>query len=250
MDGHVHLLDPQVLPYPWVAGTPLDRRFDAADLADIDAEVGEWVVVQADTTPPHAVDGVRWVTEQLGEVVGLVARHPEQHLVLDHLGEPAVGDPDAFAPWHRAMVALAAHPLVVELSGLASELVAGATLADAAPYVDAALELFWPGRCLYGSDWPVVTTGSSATAWRTLVGSALAGLDEAARAEVMGGTARRVHRRRVARDAVRRDGRRSEPQDATATNRRYSSARADSRVRGWWCSHCSNAPAGTGREMK
>lgn len=272
VDAHVHLWDPDVLPYPWLDGTPLQRRRDAEDFAAVSAGVEGLVVVQADTAPDRAVEEVRWVaslfagsarlvgvvahapvetgaavraqvdallgagqvvgvrrllqdeapgftrsagfdagvrvltevglpfdvcvrSHQLPEVVDLVARHPRQVFVLDHLGKPQVGDPAAFEPWREAMTRLAAHPGVsVKLSGLAGELVAGTPVTDVRPYLAAAVEVFGPARLLFGSDWPVMTLDTEYATWRGLVDDALSGLDVAERSAVLGDNARRLYR--------------------------------------------------------
>lgn len=271
VDAHVHLWDPDELPYPWLEGTDLRRRFDAADLASAAAPVRRFVAVQADSSAGHSVEEVEWLTRtagdvllgvvahapvergagvreaienvlaagpvvgirrllqdepagaiasgifdagldvvaefglpfdlcvrahQLDEVVDLVARHPEQTMVLDHVGKPRVGDPEALEPWRRTLARLASYPgVAVKLSGLATELIPGAGLDAARPYVQEVLELFGPERCMFGSDWPVMTVATSYAEWRALVGDVLAGLPRADLDAVLGGTARRVYRR-------------------------------------------------------
>ena len=106
---------------------------------------------------------------QLGEVVDLVRVLPEVRFVLDHLGKPQVGaDPTR---WRRNLAALAELPNVMcKLSGLLTEVVAGTGRpGDFRPYLEYALEVFGPGRCLYGSDWPVLTLAGSYADWRELV---------------------------------------------------------------------------------
>jgi len=99
--------------------------------------------------------------EQLESAPAFCARHDAHALVLDHLGKPDIGGGEAaFSLWHLQMRALAALPHVsVKISGLLTE----APLdRDGRPdragvlrHLDAALELFGPGRLLFGSDWPV-----------------------------------------------------------------------------------------------
>jgi L-fuconolactonase len=134
---------------------------------------------------------------QLGEVTDLVERHPEQTFVLDHLGKPPVGDPDAALHWRAGIRRLARHPRVgCKLSGLAGELVPGARLDAARAYLEYALDAFGVHRCMFGSDWPVVTVPSTHATWLEIVDDVLstAGADE--RAAVFGGTARRVYAHR------------------------------------------------------
>ena len=53
-----------------------------------------------------------------------------------------------------------------KLSGLLTEVVAGpGGPGDVRPYLEHALEVFGPHRCLYGSDWPVLTLAGSYADW-------------------------------------------------------------------------------------
>jgi L-fuconolactonase len=120
---------------------------------------------------------------QLDEVVELVRRCPEVTFVLDHLAKPDLGAP--IGPWAEALARLAAHPRVhCKLSGLRTQ--PGATHPAApTPYLHVALEAFGPERCLYGSDWPVLTTATTYRAWSDTVTASLASLDPAERGRVM-----------------------------------------------------------------
>lgn len=272
IDAHVHLWDPERLRYPWLAGSPLERRFVAAHLRAATPMTTEFVAVQADCDPAESVAEVRWLAEQFagtanllgivahaplelgsaacplidavlaaGPVVGirrllqdepadfvartdfdagleqltkhglafdlcvrppqwnhvveLVRRHPDQQFVLDHLGKPPVGDNATARAWRSFIRKLAATSSVsCKLSGLASELVAAAELDDTRPYLAYALEMFGPDRCLFGSDWPVLTGYASYSDWFDLVGDALRGYSPRERAAVFIGTATHIYR--------------------------------------------------------
>jgi L-fuconolactonase len=74
-----------------------------------------------------------------------VRRNPELMFVLDHVAKR----PSADAAWAEGVAALAELPNVVcKLSGLFTEF-------DPVGTVEHALDWFGPGRCMYGSDWPV-----------------------------------------------------------------------------------------------
>ncbi|MGW4895734.1 amidohydrolase family protein [Kitasatospora sp. NPDC004240] len=132
---------------------------------------------------------------QLGELDELAAACPRTAIVLDHLGKPRPGVPDD-GSWRRALRRLAARPNVVcKLSGLATEAPHGrATPGLLRPYLRTALDLFGPDRCLYGSDWPVMTLATRYRDWLDLVRAELSALPAADRAAVLGGNARRVYR--------------------------------------------------------
>jgi L-fuconolactonase len=113
--------------------------------------------------------------------------------VLDHLGKPPHGRP-GFAAWRAECTAVASCPnAVAKISGL--QVPGTATTVELLrPAWDAALELFGPGRLMWGSDWPMtlLTEGYRRT-WevlRTLVDE----LTTAERAALLGGTATRVYR--------------------------------------------------------
>ena len=132
---------------------------------------------------------------QLGEAVDLVQAVPEVRFVLDHLGKPQVGaDP---ARWRHTLRALAELPNVVaKLSGLMTEVIPDAGAGDVRPYLVYALEVFGPQRCLFGSDWPVLTLAGSYAEWRDAVLDAVGGLSDAEVAAVMYGNARALYRPR------------------------------------------------------
>jgi L-fuconolactonase len=130
-------------------------------------------------------------SSQLGEVIELVRRTPDVQFVLDHLGKPRIGaDPSR---WRLQIAELAARRNVVcKLSGLMTEIVSGPTgVAAVEPYLAHALAEFGPDRCLFGSDWPVMTTAASYLEWLDLVISLVPGEDE--RRAVLAGTAERVY---------------------------------------------------------
>lgn len=269
IDAHVHLWDPSVLTYDWLAGTPLDRRYDGADLAAAGG-VDRIVVVQADCRPDQSLAEVRWITglppagptvagivahaplesgravrshlvalrdeplvvgvrrllqdepagftgtvgfrdglgelaatglpfdlciraHQLTEIRTLVADFPDVGFVLDHFGKPPVGGP--FGPWRDDLSALAALPNVAcKLSGLATEVVEGELSAAAVqPYLQHVLKTFGPDRCLFGSDWPVMTLGTTYSWWLDVVCDALDDLQTEQRDAVLRTNAERIY---------------------------------------------------------
>ncbi|MEY9841160.1 amidohydrolase [Streptacidiphilus sp. EB103A] len=131
---------------------------------------------------------------QLVALDELAAACPQTAIVLDHLGKPAVagaGD----AAWRRALQRLARRPnLVCKLSGLATEAAPGhAPTQLLRRYLQEALEIFGPDRCLFGSDWPVMTQATGYRAWLDLVLDALTGQPTQAVDAVLRGNAARVY---------------------------------------------------------
>jgi L-fuconolactonase len=119
--------------------------------------------------------------DQLPKLIALVAACDETTIVLDHLGKPRALD-----PWRAQLTELAGHENVVcKLSGLTTE------VTDPRPYLEHALAVFGPDRCLFGSDWPVASLTTAYEDWlETVVGL----LGEGERGAVLAGTAERVYR--------------------------------------------------------
>ncbi len=101
--------------------------------------------------------------------------------MLDHFGKPRALD-----PWRAQLSELARHDHVVcKLSGLTTE------VADPRPYLEHALEVFGPDRCLFGSDWPVASLTTTYEEWLEVVSGLLG---EGERSTVLAGTAERIYR--------------------------------------------------------
>jgi L-fuconolactonase len=122
-----------------------------------------------------------------------VRQAPGVGFVLDHLGKPTMR-PDAHSRWAGELATLAQLPNVTcKLSGLFSE--AEPSRRDPVgvyPWLRHALDVFGPDRCLFGSDWPVLTAAGSYAGWVDAVEQALDG-DAAGLRSVFGETAARVY---------------------------------------------------------
>jgi L-fuconolactonase len=113
--------------------------------------------------------------DQLPAVTRLARNAPDATIVLDHVGKPRRLD-----PWRADLTELARNENVYcKLSGLTTE------VAEPRPYIEHALDLFGPERCMFGSDWPVATLTTTYQGWLDLLPD-----DEAIR----GGTASRVYK--------------------------------------------------------
>lgn len=130
---------------------------------------------------------------QLPELVELAEACPDTVIVLDHLGKPSA-DRETTA-WRRVLRRLAAHGNVVcKLSGLATEAAPGTGPEPMVAVLREALETFGPDRCLYGSDWPVMTLATRYGTWLDLVRTALVPFGGAAADAVLHANAARVYR--------------------------------------------------------
>jgi predicted TIM-barrel fold metal-dependent hydrolase len=194
-----------------VAFAPLEQGAEVRDYLDalraVPSVVGVRRLIQ-DKRPgfavtDHFLDGVAALADfelpfdvsvrsgQLGEVIELVSRTPDVQFVLDHVGKPRIGaDPSR---WRLQIAELAAQPnIVCKLSGLMTEIVSEPMGVDAVePFLAYALAEFGPDRCLFGSDWPVMTTAGTYLEWLDVVIRLVPGEDE--RRAVMAETAERVY---------------------------------------------------------
>jgi L-fuconolactonase len=127
---------------------------------------------------------------QLPSVARAAASLPSSTFVLDHLGKPPIAA-GGLAGWRALIEPVAALPNVVtKVSGLVAEAAwATWTPSDLAPYVDAAVELFGPGRLMYGSDWPVLEVAATYARVKDVIASLLGGVDP----DAFGGTAIRTY---------------------------------------------------------
>lgn len=132
---------------------------------------------------------------QIPELTRLVDACPDATFVLDHLGKPGIRQ-QRWEPWLTDIRDLARRPNVcAKLSGLATE-------ADhdnwqpviLRPYLDHAISLFTPQRCMFGSDWPVMTLATDYASWAELVSAALGDLTPSEQTAIGHGTAKRVYR--------------------------------------------------------
>lgn len=131
--------------------------------------------------------------DQLPAVATLVGACPGTQFVLDHLGKPPVAD-SLFDPWRDDIRRLARCPNVTcKLSGLATEAGGGWTSHRVRPYLEHALEVFGPERCMIGSDWPVSTLAATMEEWFDAVLGALERLPANERHAVLRGTASTVY---------------------------------------------------------
>ena len=112
-------------------------------------------------------------------------------VVVDHCMKPRIRDhPEGFDRWAEGMSRLADQTRAYcKFSGLVTEASEGWTLDDLRPYAEHVLAAFGPDRVMWGSDWPVCLLRASYDAWRETAEALTAHLDEAARAQVFGGTA-------------------------------------------------------------
>jgi L-fuconolactonase len=198
--AHLPLGDPAAVAeqLPALAADPLvvGVRNLIHDLPDPDflirPGVGESLAMLA--AAGLAYDVVAVLPRHLEHVPVLAERYPGLRLVLDHLAAPPIGRPDD-EPWSTLLARAAEHPDVyAKVSGLYPAADPGAWSTEAVrPFVEHALEVFGPGRLMYGGDWPVsVLAGDYDRVWAGLA-PIFAELSGADRDQVLSGTAVRCY---------------------------------------------------------
>lgn len=132
---------------------------------------------------------------QLPAAAETAAELPQLRFVLDHGGKPDIAA-GGLEPWASDIADLSLMPNVaVKLSGLVTQADHDAwTVDQLRPYADVLFEAFEPDRIMFGSDWPVCLLATSYDVWVATATALTAGLTEAERREIFGGTAARWYR--------------------------------------------------------
>lgn len=130
----------------------------------------------------------------LRRLLAVRAAHTDLRIVIDHAAKPDLAGGD-FAQWRADISAVAADGLTCcKLSGLVTQAAPGWTPAQLQGAADHVLDVFGPDRVMWGSDWPVLNLASDYAGWVAATEVLLSGLDAAATAAIMGGTATRFYR--------------------------------------------------------
>jgi L-fuconolactonase len=181
----------RLLPHPKFVGV----RHIAHDEPDFDFIVRPDVLRGLAVLERHQVPfDLLFFVRHLRHVATLAGRFPNLPLVIDHLAKPHIklGTIDDWLPGFRAA---AQFPNVYcKLSGMVTEADWAAwTVDDLRPYVERAIEWFGPGRCMFGSDWPVCRLAATYDEVHNALAECIAELSAAEQAEIFGGTATRFY---------------------------------------------------------
>ena len=113
--------------------------------------------------------------------------------MLDHCGKPDIAN-RRYDPWRADLSAVAACPnAVCKLSGLSAEADPATWETDVVWFLQYALAVFGPRRCLAGSDWPVLTLAATYVHWFDVLHSVLEPLGGGEREEVLTDNADRIY---------------------------------------------------------
>ncbi len=124
----------------------------------------------------------------------LIRACPETQFILDHCGNPKIGDRE-WESWTTRLEAVAELPNVVcKVSGILANVDANWTVDDIRPYVEFVIETFGWDRVVWGSDHPVVTLFADLTRWVKATEAIIAGASEDERAKLLYRNAERIYR--------------------------------------------------------
>jgi L-fuconolactonase len=127
----------------------------------------------------------------------ILKRHPRMRVVVDHCMKPQIRDHSSgtFRFWADGMTRIAGETgAFCKFSALVTEANPDWTVDDLRPYAEHVFEVFGAERIMWGSDWPVCRLRCEYSRWREAAEELAAGLSEAARARVFGGTAAEFYR--------------------------------------------------------
>ncbi len=132
--------------------------------------------------------------DQLQAAVARLERVDGLSVVIEHTGWPRSSAADEYATWQAGMRALAGvgDRVVCKLSGLAMPL-ATMRAAAFAPWLEDAIEVFGPTRCLFASNFPVDGMQGTFDDLYTAFATVTAGLDDESLDQLFAATAERVY---------------------------------------------------------
>lgn len=131
---------------------------------------------------------------QIQDAIGLVAKHPDQKFVVDHLAKPVIREKE-FTHWASQMKELASfNNVFCKISGMVTEAVWNRwTNEDFRPYLDFVLNQFGTTRIMYGSDWPVCLVAASYEKQLNIIEEYLDTFSDSEKHQIMGENAIRFY---------------------------------------------------------
>jgi predicted TIM-barrel fold metal-dependent hydrolase len=119
---------------------------------------------------------------------------PDMVFILDHCGTPDIAG-GAWDQWSTGLNEVAACPNIsVKLSGISAYAAPGtASLKSLRPWIDRVIEVFTPGRMVWGSDWPVANLGLGMAGWLDVTEAVLSELSADERAQIGWRNAQRIY---------------------------------------------------------
>jgi predicted TIM-barrel fold metal-dependent hydrolase len=139
---------------------------------------------------------------ELPAAVRTVADFPDLRFVVDHIGKPNIAA-NAMSPWSELMTGFKDHRNHVwcKLSGMAEESEWRSwTPAQLAPFVEHAVEIFGPDRCMFGSHWPLCLLAGDYRLIKSALEKCIAALSLQERAAIMGASATKAYGLQIPRE--------------------------------------------------
>ena len=131
---------------------------------------------------------------QISNITTLIDRYPRIPVILNHLGMPVLADTDGETIWREGLQELAARPnTYIKISGL-RYIRRPWKRENIRSYIRTAIEIFGPGRCLFGSDFPIDKVFASFNAHMDAYHSIVSDLSEEGRRDMFGRNANSVYR--------------------------------------------------------
>ena len=128
---------------------------------------------------------------QFAGLAGLIARHPDTQVVINHMGMPIEGEREV---WRSGMAALAALPNVaVKISG-AGFIRRPWSAETVRPYILETIASFGPDRCLFASDFPTDKLFGTFDGTLSAYAEIIADFSADEQRAMWGGNANRVYR--------------------------------------------------------
>lgn len=133
------------------------------------------------------------LARQLPLAAELIDSAPDVQFVLDHCGVPDVKG-KAFEPWGTFIADIAKRPNVaMKISGVSAYADAASwSVDDLRPFVEHCITVFGWDRVVWGSDWPVVTLGSSMSTWVAATHALVSGASNDEKAKLFSVNAKRI----------------------------------------------------------
>lgn len=123
---------------------------------------------------------------ELAAALETIRALPDLRFVIDHIAKPEISK-DGFARWSKLIKPFGKTANVwCKLSGMVTEADWATWMPEQiTPYIVEVLNIFGPGRCMMGTDWPVSLLASEYQRTVDLVRDAIAGLDETSQRAVL-----------------------------------------------------------------
>jgi predicted TIM-barrel fold metal-dependent hydrolase len=123
----------------------------------------------------------------------LIAACPDTQFILDHCGNPKIGERE-WESWTTRLQRVAELPNVVcKVSGVLANVTPDWTVDEVRPYVEFVIETFGWDRVVWGSDHPVVTLFADLTRWVNATKEIVSGASEGERERLFYRNAEQVY---------------------------------------------------------